>query len=302
MLTLLCGGHMVVAEETRRISFSFDDAPMDAGPLLDGRARTNMLIAALDATGIRGAAFFVLTQSLVQNPDGAERLRAYADAGHVLANHTHTHPWLRATEPPEYLADIDRAAEMLAVFDNVQPYFRYPYLDEGNTRQKRLAVIDGLQTRGLSNGYVTIDTYDWYMQALVAEAVEAGHQIDMRKLGQIYVEILVETIEFYDALALQTLGRHPDHVLLLHENDLAAMFVDDLAEALTRDGWEIIPVAEAYTDTIADMQPDTQFNGQGRVAAIAHSNGAHPRQLVSPTEEEDILRARFVASGLLPRQ
>ncbi len=302
VLALLCCENVVLAKETRRMAFSFDDAPMGDGPLLNGLERTETLIAALETTDIHGAAFFVLTQLLVHNPDGAARLHAYTGAGHVLANHTHTHPWLRETAPTAYLADIDLAAEMLRPFDYVQPYFRYPYLDEGNTREKRLNVVDGLTARGLSNGYVTIDTYDWYMQALVAEAIEAGHQIDMGKLEQVYVEVLVETIEFYDALAVQTLGRHPDHVLLLHENDLAALFIDELAEALMRDGWEIIPVAEAYTDPIADERPDTQFNGQGRVAAIAHANGAHQRQLVSSAEEEEVLRARFVTSGLLPLQ
>ncbi|WP_299600558.1 polysaccharide deacetylase family protein [uncultured Tateyamaria sp.] len=215
VLTMLCCERVVLAEETRRIAFSFADAPMGDGPLLNGLERTETLIAALETADIHGAAFFVLTQSLVHDPDGAARLRAYTGAGHVLANHTHTHPWLRETAPTAYLADIDLAAEMLRPFDYVQPYFRYPYLDEGNTREKRLNVVDGLTARGLSNGYVTIDTYDWYMQALVAEAIEAGHQIDMDKLEQVYVEVLVETIDFYDALAVQTLGRHPAHVLLL---------------------------------------------------------------------------------------
>ncbi|MBY5935258.1 polysaccharide deacetylase family protein [Tateyamaria omphalii] len=290
----------VSAAETRRISFSFDDAPRGDGPLLSGAERTEKLVAGLANAGIEGAAFFVLTQSLAHHRDGADRLRTYTDAGHVLANHTHTHPRLRETDPDSYLADIDRAAAILEGFDNVAPYFRFPYLDEGDTRDKRLAVVAGLAARGLQNAYVTVDTYDWYMQALVNEAVEAGHPLDMDRLGQVYVEVLIDTIEFYDALAVQTLGRHPDHVLLLHENDLAALFVEDLAGALREDGWVIVPAIEAYTDEIARVRPDTQFNGQGRIAAIAHAAGVAPRQLVSPGEDEDRLRAAFVARGLLP--
>ncbi|WP_227272639.1 polysaccharide deacetylase family protein [Roseobacter weihaiensis] len=290
------------ADETRRIAFSFDDAPRADGPLLSGTERAETLVSGMVRAGIDGAAFFVLTQSIDQQRDGAARLRAYVEAGHVLANHTHTHPWLRDTDPAAYLADIDRATEMLDGFDNVVPYFRYPYLDEGDTRDKRLAVVAGLEARGLQNAYVTVDTYDWYMQALVNEAVEAGHPLDMDRLRDTYVEVLVETVEFYDALAVETLGRHPDHVLLLHENDLAALFVENLARVLREDGWDIIPAAEAYTDAIAETRPDTQFNGQGRVAAIAHAGGASPRKLVSPWEDEANLMARFVANGLLPEE
>jgi hypothetical protein len=88
-------------------------------------------------------------------------------------------------------------------------------------------------------------------------------------------------------------------VLLLHENDLAALFVDDLAEALRRKGWTIVPAIEAYQDPIATQLPDTLFNGQGRVAALARSHGAGPRDLVSEWEDEARLRALFVDAGLL---
>ena len=292
----------VWSDETRRIAFSFDDAPRGNGPLLSGSERTKTLISGMARAGIDGAAFFVLTQSINQQGGGVARLRAYEEAGHMLANHTHTHPWLRHTDPAAYLADIDRATEILDGFDNVVPYFRYPYLDEGDTRDKRLAVVAGLEARGLQNAYVTVDTYDWYMQALVNEAVEAGHRMDMDRLRDVYVDVLVETIEFYDALAVETLGRHPDHVLLLHENDLAALFVEDLARVLRKDGWDIIPVAEAYADAVAGERPDTQFNGQGRIASIAHAGGASPRELVSPWEDETNLRAEFLANGLLPEE
>lgn len=284
----------------RQIAFSFDDAPRKDGPVFGGVTRTNVLIAALAEAQVEGAAFCVLTGNITKTPTGADRLRAYVEAGHVLANHSDSHPRLRETTPDAYLQDIDMAATRLEAFDGVLPLFRYPYLDEGDTPAKRRAVKDGLAARGLANGYVTIDTYDWYMQALLDEAIAAGHPVDFEALGTVYVEVMMEGIAFYDALASDTLGRAPRHVLLLHENDLAALYVDDLAVALRAEGWEIVPTQIAYADPIAQVVPETEFNGQGRVAAIAHARGTPPRDLVSRVEDVDYLRTLFEARGLLP--
>ena len=164
------------AGKAMQIALSFDDAPRKDGTVLSGVARTDILIAALAEAEVAGAAFYVMTGNIARTRAGAERLRAYAQAGHVLANHTHTHPRLRDTSPDVYLQDIDTAAKALQDFEGTLPLFRYPYLDEGDTPARRHAIRDGLAARGLPNGYVTVDTYDWYMQALLDEADSAGRQ------------------------------------------------------------------------------------------------------------------------------
>ncbi|MFN3910420.1 polysaccharide deacetylase family protein [Hyphomonas sp.] len=289
------------SEPRGRVALTFDDAPLGNGAFLTGPERTAHLIAALDEAGVQGAMLFVLTGNIANTAEGAERLKAYADAGFRLANHTHAHPALSKTNVDVYLEGIDEAAAILSAFGGVSPYFRYPYLDEGRTAETRDAVRTALAARGLKNGYVSVDTYDWYMNALAAEAVAKGHPLDMDALGQAYVEILVSDLEFYDTIAQTTLGRSPAHVLLLHENDLAALFAGDLVNELRARGWEVIPAEEAYADPISTAAPDTVFNGQGRVAAIADAKGLFKRsELIAPDEDEDWLRADFIRRGLLP--
>ncbi|WP_299743195.1 polysaccharide deacetylase family protein [uncultured Tateyamaria sp.] len=285
----------------REIALSFDDAPRGDGQLLDGRTRTVMLIQALERAGVEGAGFFVLTGQIAETDGGSERIAAYQAAGHVLANHTHTHPSLNRTEADAFLADVDLAAEVLSEFGGSIDLFRFPYLREGDTKAKHAAVRDGLAERGLRNAYVTVDNYDWYLQALVDEAVSAGHPLDRAALGQLYVDVLVDAVEFYDAVAKRALGRSPRHILLLHENDLAALFVDDLVIRLRELGWTIISVDDAYEDDIANQQPDTLFHNQGRVAALAHAAGVQPKELINVTEDESYLRALFEDHGLLPK-
>ncbi|MDH5823693.1 polysaccharide deacetylase family protein [Luteimonas sp. RD2P54] len=284
-LALVLSGATAARAEARRIALSFDDAPTADGALFSGSQRTAALIRVLADAGVEQAGFFVTTRNLA-GPAQARRLRAYAGAGHALANHSHGHRWLSRTPAVDYLADIDHAARALAPFDGVRPWFRFPFLDEGADAAERDRIRAGLAERGLRNGYVTVDNYDWYLAAKVDEAVGAGREVDFEALRDTYVDMLVGCVEFYDAIARRTLGRSPAHVLLLHENDLAALYAGDLVRALRHAGWRVIRIDEAYADPIAEAQPQTLFNGQGRVAALAHADGAAARGLIHVSEDE----------------
>jgi len=290
-----------VGQPTRQIALTFDDATLGDGPFYTGVERTEALIASLAEADVEGAMIFVTTGHVDhEGENGENRLRRYVESGHSLGNHSHSHMWLHKTPTDDYIADLDTAIARLKDFDGVEPYFRFPYLDEGRSIEKRDALRAALAERGLKNGYVTIDDYDWYMVSLAQEALDAGHELDLDELRNAYVELLVDVADFYDAMAQDALGRSPRQVFLLHENDLAAMFIDDLASGLRADGWEIIPALDAFADPIADYEPDTLFLGQGRVAAMAYEAGRSPRDLVHMTEDEDALRAEFIRRGLLP--
>lgn len=292
----LCTAAAAFSQE-RRIALSFDDAPTADGALFSGSRRTSKLLRALAAADVEQAGVFVTTRNL-HGPAEARRLRAYADAGHVLANHSHGHLWLSRTQAADYLEDVDRASRALAPFQGTRPWFRFPFLDEGADAEQRDRIRAGLAERGLRNAYVTVDNYDWYLASKVDGAVRAGTYVDFEALRKTYVDMLVGSVEFYDAIARRALGRSPAHVLLLHENDLAAMYAGDLVRALRDAGWHIIPIEEAYADPIAGMQPDTLFNGQGRVAALARASGRPARELIHVSEDEAWIDAELERANI----
>jgi peptidoglycan/xylan/chitin deacetylase (PgdA/CDA1 family) len=259
MLTLPAWAPAAPKPESKRIALSFDDVPRRPGAFLTPDQRTQGILSGLAAADVRGAVFFVTTGNLdkPEGKGGLERIMMYSSGSHVIANHSHAHRRLSQVSAEDYLEDVDRAAAWLKNRPNSRPWFRYPFLDEGRAdKAKRDAVRAGLAKRGLRNGYVTVDGADWNLEALTIAAREAGKPMDMKALRELYVETMVGAANFYDGLARKALGRSPAHMLLLHETDLAALFLPALVDALRKDGWEIVTADEAYADPIARAAPD----------------------------------------------
>ena len=240
------------AQPPKRIAFSFDDVPRGEGAYFTSDERTQRLIAGLKEAGVDQAAFFLNPGRIAKRPGAEERIAAYVAAGHVIANHTNTHPRLSDTTVEDYLADLDAASAWLEGREGYRPWFRYPFLDEGRRdAEKRDAIRAALAQRGLINAYVTVDASDWFYEHELGLVVKSGADFDQEAMRDLYVEVHVEAAEAYDALARQATGRSPAHIMLLHETDLAALYIADLIEALKAKGWTIITNDEAYKDPFA---------------------------------------------------
>lgn len=271
----------------KRIAITFDDAPRP-DTHFPGAERAQRLLGELKSAGVQ-ATFFCTTAGF--DEAGRARVETYRSAGHLVANHAHAHPDLHRVGAEAFLADFARASKYLEAFPGARKWFRFPYLHEGRTREERDAVRTAIAAAGYAQGYVTIDNYDWYMDRLFQEAVAAGREVDHARLRDAYVDILVDGAEFYDGIARRSLGRSPVHVLLLHENDLAALFVADLVGALNAKGWQVVSADEAYADPIAKQEPRTLQLGQGRVVALAVDRGYAGRKAI--WEDEAAIRREF---------
>lgn len=264
-------------EHKKLIALSFDDVPRSHGAFMSPQERGERLIAILKDKQVDQAAFFLNPGQLTEYGDtkGAnQRIRDYVAAGHVLANHSFTHPRLGGTSAADYLSNIDAAERWLVKQPGHRAWFRYPFLDEGGKDLvKRDAIRAGLKARGLLNAYVTIDGSDWNMEDQALRAKKAGKTMDMAALRDLYVETHVQSADFSDALMVRTLGRSPAHMLLLHETDMAALFLGDLIDALRADGWEIISADGAFADPIYKLAPNTPYAGGTLTEALAWEKG-----------------------------
>src|SRR3954468_24352023 len=134
----------------REVLLSFDD-----GPDLNG---TPMILDELDKRGLK-AIFFVTGWRLTgRRPEDVARrdlVRKIAAFGHLVANHTMSHPDL-CKNPNEQVTEIDTNTELIAQTTGVRPLlFRSPYGAFCRSLEATLAA------RGLPDIGWNIDPQDW---------------------------------------------------------------------------------------------------------------------------------------------
>ncbi len=276
---------------SQQVALTFDDAPRSDGALYTGLKRSEILIKKLKEYGIPQVAFFA--NSINMDDVGTLRIKMYGQAGHIIGNHTHSHSRINDLGVEAYIQDIQKAHNILQDLPGFHPWFRFPFLDEGKDESSRDQLRKALVEMGYLNGYVTIDNYDYYLEYLYQQAMKENKKINYDLLKDLYIEHIWESMQFYEEIGRKLLGRSPKHVLLLHENDLAALFLDDLISFIRGEGWEIISPVDAYKDPIAKQTPDVLMNNQGRIAALALEDGWKPQSLVQKSESEAYLRDYF---------
>ena len=255
-----------------QIAITIDDAPKSDSIIYTGNDRIKTIVDKLSRLNIPEVMIFA-TGKNISRKQGWERLRLYADKGHLIANHSYEHFDLNKVTAAEFGGDILKNHELIKDLPTFSRFFRYPFLHEGKTTAQREYIRNFLKEQRLANGYVTIDNWDWYICLLMIEAKKKQRPINFENLKKLYIDHIWSAIRFYDQLAVEYLGRSPKHVLLLHDIDTTALFIDGLVEYIRQKDWEIISPVNAYQDPIADYWPKTLINNQGRVMAMAIDKG-----------------------------
>ncbi|WP_158967261.1 polysaccharide deacetylase family protein [Paraglaciecola sp. L3A3] len=297
-LTLLCLLLTANSVLSKQLAITFDDAPRPDTSYFNSEERNNQLLSALRKHDVT-AMFFITTKHIEKGRE--QRLVEYAENNQLLANHTHSHLSAYKVPPADFIADVSQAHKILQTYKNYQPYFRFPYLHHGDTQEKVDELRTGLTTLGLKQGYITIEDSDWYLDSLFQKAVRAKIPLKLDKWRDIYISHILASANFYQQLADKNLTKPVKQVLLMHENDLAALFMDDLIQALKKDEWEIITPLDAFNDDIAKRLPQTLHNNQGRLAAVLAEKGITPISMVQINQRPEALKKRLKNLGLLPK-
>lgn len=264
---------------------------------MSGVERTEKLLETLKMAGVERAAFYVNTVR-VSNAEQIERVNSYIKNGHLVGNHTHSHPNLEVVGAQNYIKEISMADSILK--DKVPGYsknFRYCYLRRGKDFKTRDQVYEYLDSVGYTDAYVTLDNYDWHIDYLMREAIKSGKKVNFKKLGKVYSKAIFDSAKFYDDLAKKVIGRSPKHVLLLHANDINALFIGELVNYFKSKGWKLTTPEEAYKDEIATRRPKTLMNNNGRISAIAAEMG-YDGLLRDPLQDKNQLEKLLKENGV----
>ena len=244
------------------------------------RGATRLAIAAQVIRALRQHAVpdvygFANGGPLQSNPELEGVLRAWRQAGFLLGNHTFSHSDLTRVSTTDYTVDIERNQELLARLlpPGSPKYFRYPYLHEGNTREKREAIRRWLAARGYTIAQVTVTVEDdWAWNDVYARCVGLGDTPAITRLKSLFLETALSRLAAFEDLSVRLFRRPIKHILVAHISAFEALMLGDLLAAYRAAGIRFISLQEAVQDSAYTIDPGFVGDG-GRtfLAQVAHT-------------------------------
>ena len=270
----------------RRVALTMDDPNLEDTPLHGVEERNRLILEQLAARRVQVMLF--VCGKRIDSPQGAALLRAFDGAGHLLANHSYSHQNYNdpASTSAAFALDMAQCEALIAPYPGFRRRFRFPFLKEGETPQKRDAAREVLRERGYANGHVSIDASDWAYDKKLRKRLQASPAIDLSPFRTAYLKHMLERAHYYDRLATTITGRSIAHTLVLHHNLLNALFLGDLLDALERDGFRIIAPEQAFNDPVFAMQPAAIPAGESLIWALAHGDARLRAGLRYPGEDD----------------
>ena len=251
VLPLLFGSDSPAAADPQ-MAITFDDLPAH-GSLPPGETRVavaSKIIAALRDAQVPPIYGFVNGLPIEQQPAAAVVLQAWRAAGFPLGNHTWSHMNLNEHSPAEFEADSSRNEPLLREWMQGEDWhwFRFPFLSEGDTPEKKSTVRYFLLQRGYKVAAVTMSFGDYQWNEPYARCRAKGDDAAVRSLESSYLEGADDSIRYYRDISRTLYGRDIPYVLLMHIGAFDAEMLPRLLALYRSRGFQFITLQEAERD------------------------------------------------------
>ena len=280
------------------VSFTFDDGITNDIVNYKFEDWNNLILNSLNEADLK-AAFFVSGFNKT-SPKGKFLLAEWDKQNHSIANHTFSHPNFNdKNNTVEIFEDeLLNTDSIINQYKNHVKFFRFPYLKEGNTKEKIDGMRSILKKNNYRNGHVTIDASDWYVNSRLINQLKYRKKVDTLAFQEFYLKHIIERANFYEKISYELNGRHINHTLLLHHNLTSALFLKNLIHRFKSEGWEIIDAMEAYNDSIYNSVPTVVPAGESLIWSLAKENGKFEDRLRYPAEDSRYEKSEMDSLGL----
>jgi peptidoglycan/xylan/chitin deacetylase (PgdA/CDA1 family) len=232
------------------VALTFDDLPGVDAPVISN------ILATLGKHQLQGIYGFTNGLPLQLDPAHVAMLHEWIAAGNFLANHTFSHLNLSQVTPTEYIEDIQKNDSLLAGLSaSPHKYFRYPFLDEGDTHEKRDKIRQFLLAESYQIVPVTIPIEEYRWNATFIECLFNNDLEGLHLLKTNLIKHALAMLEIASEYAQLLFGKNVKHILLLHQTMFNAYLLDDLLLAYNNAGVKFIPLPEALSEDIYHVNP-----------------------------------------------
>jgi peptidoglycan/xylan/chitin deacetylase (PgdA/CDA1 family) len=252
-----------------RMAVTVDDLPAH-GEMLPGVSRNDIargVLRALKNNGVKQAYAFANGTDIGDEPELIDVLKTWLKAGYPVGNHTYSHPNLNHLTAPAYIGDIKAMDRLLQTLAPVSPLverrhvFRYPFLEEGATLEKRDAVRTYLADNHYRIAQVTIDYTDWAWNDAYTRCMTRRDEQSIGWLKGHIVEEAERNVRVSKTLAQLLFGRDIAHILLIHAGAFDAVMLDTILKGFRAKGVTFVTLDEALTDPVYQIDPKHLFDG-----------------------------------------
>jgi len=241
-----------------KVALTIDDLPQwphepyPAGYTAD--SVTDAIITALDKHGVGGVFAFSNSRSLVEDPALGRIFDRWLDAGHYVANHTHSHHTLHDVSAETYINDIELATQHLAPWMARSPgkFFRYTLNRWGETEEKVRKVKAHLDANDYVIGEVTTWFFEWNWNRAYENCLRTGDQESIAFLKRSFLDFTVAQMAFDTASVTEWYGQEIEGIALIHNMPFLAEVLDEMLARLIAAGVEFVPFEAVAVDPFYD--------------------------------------------------
>jgi peptidoglycan/xylan/chitin deacetylase (PgdA/CDA1 family) len=303
LLALFCATAVADPSAKLKVALTFDDLPLNGllppGALKSDYARDTVKV--LKKHHVPPSYGFIVARGLERDPDGARTLQVWIEAGNPLGNHTYTHLDLTKNSVEDFQREILRNEPVLELLmppvrntvasTHDWRWFRYPYLHEGDTLEKRRAVRAFLSSSGYRIAQTTLDFEDYLWNSAYARCWMHKDAASIQWLRESYRTAARDFTRFQVRNSRAVFGHDIHHVMLLHLGAFSSHILPDLLSILDEEGFEIITLEEAQGDAAYDYDPDIAEAHGGTLVEL----GMQAKNIPWPVNAPQLPRERLTS-------
>jgi len=207
-----------------------------------------------------------------------------------IGNHTRSHKSITANTAEDFEHEIALNEPALAQYAGKSDWhwFRYPFLWEGETLEKRHAVRAWLKEHDYRVAQVTLDFEDYAWNDAYGRCSTKADAAAIEWLKQSYLESAAEYIKLGREEEQIAFGHEIPNVLLLHATAFTTLMLPDLVELLRKQGFRFASLPKVERNPAYAQDPDAALQYGGTLPDQFMDSRKLPYPLFKPKPMEKL--------------